>query len=751
MGLWELAPPPAVSSSRESASNGRASHSAARFQAYQGSARSSTSRLVPAAATVLGLHAAVSRRLDSTKRKRVQRATESPTGKLPSQIAKFYDASTEIWLDIWGEHLHHGYYPEDFSGSLKEHQEAQVTMIEEVLKWADVPEPGTAGAPKSFLDVGCGVGGSSRHLQRKYGGTSEGITLSPEQVSFAQTWSERSSQAEVCKFQVANALSIPFPDNSFDLVWSLESGEHIPQKEQFMSEMHRVCKPGGRVILVTWVHRDLLASEQLKKRESRLLKTISWAYHLPDWCSIADYQHIAKERLGITNSKTADWTQYIMPFWGAVIRTALQPRGWRALYKGGWRTVRGALVMPLMRLGYTFGTIKFGLLTYTKQANEASSPSPPRAGPARPAFNAPSVAVSSSRSSLVRRMSTAGQLDTPLQPNDEATPSPGFLQAGPANFLRTVWDFSRPHTLIGSFISVVSVHAFAAVPIVLQYGAQAVLPTALASAVVALVPALLVNIYITGLNQVFDVEIDKVNKPYLPIPAGRLTVREAWGVCTACLGAAVCWSWMLLRTRSMALHLTLASSAVLGTMYSAPPIRLKRYPFFAAFCIVVVRGIIVNLGFYWFAMEAFARAGLVGAACDMRGGVSALFFAMFGLVIALMKDIPDVLGDRMEGIRSLSVRLGPRRVLKLATSVLRTLLLSSAGGFAYWSAKAVLLGKPMQAAFRVALALVACLSLNFLAGKRRRVDPDSPSTVYAFYMDVWRVFYISYLCLPFAT
>eukprot|EP00971_Amphidinium_carterae_P179130 3553184-Amphidinium_carterae.1 len=209
------------------------------------------------------------------------------------------------------------------------------------------------------------------------------------------------------------------------------------------------------------------------------------------------------------------------------------------------------------------------------------------------------------------------------------------------NLLRTVWDFSRPHTIIGSFISVVAVHAFAAVPVMLQYGPQNVLPIMLGSAFVALVPALLINIYITGLNQVFDVDIDKVNKPYLPIPAGRLTVQEAWGVCISCLSAARCWSWMLFRTRSIALHLTLASSAVLGTMYSAPPIRLKRYPFFAAFCIVVVRGIIVNLGFYWFAMEAFARAGLVTAACDVRGGLSALFFAMFGLVIALMKDIPD--------------------------------------------------------------------------------------------------------------
>jgi len=687
------------------------------------------------------------------------------SAKLPAKIAKFYDASTGIWLDIWGEHLHHGYYPEGFKGSLEEHQQAQIDMIEKVLAWSEVPEPGAEGAPKSVVDVGCGVGGSSRHLQRKYGGTTEGITLSPEQVAIAEALSQESGQADVCHFQVANALSMPFPDNSFDLVWSLESGEHIPQKEVFMSEMYRVCKPGGRVILVTWVHRDLPEESkgQLRKREQTLLNTISWAYHLPAWCSIADYAKIAADHLGLSDVKTADWTKYITPFWGAVIRTALQPRGWVALYKGGWRTVRGAMVMPLMRLGYMTGTIKFGLLTYKKPTDSGgeaqSSSSQAKSGvstsalptygrwKASPARGWITSRMRSGRNNArVRCFSGEGTASTP-EPVSQQSP---FLREGPVNAFRTVWDFSRPHTLIGSFISVVAVHAFAAVPIALAKGPSQVLPVISTSTFLALVPALLINIYITGLNQVFDVEIDRVNKPYLPIPAGRLTRREAWQVCVACLGMAVAWSWSHLRARSLALHLTLASSAILGTIYSAPPIRLKRFPFFAAFCIVVVRGIIVNLGFYWFAMQGLASSGLVASPLDARGGVSAVFFGVFGLVIALMKDIPDVLGDRMEGIRSLSVRLGPKRVLRLATAVLRTLLTSCAGGFVYCSGRAFLSGRPLVALLRIALALVACSALNFLAGRHRTVDPETPKTVYDFYMDVWRVFYISYLCLPLA-
>lgn len=85
--------------------------------------------------------------------------------------------------------------------------------------------------------------------------------------------------------QVADALQQPFADDSFDLVWSLESGEHMPDKPQFVGELARVCAPGGRVIIVTWCHRVLAPSEaQLSADEQSLLDRICEAYYLPAWC-----------------------------------------------------------------------------------------------------------------------------------------------------------------------------------------------------------------------------------------------------------------------------------------------------------------------------------------------------------------------------------------------------------------------------------------------------------------------------------
>ena len=239
--------------------------------------------------------------------------------QLRSGIANFYDRSSRLRERTWGEHMHHGYYP---NGEKKNHKQAQVDMVDGVLAWAGVDEQ----KPTSVLDVGCGIGGSTRHIVRKYGCTGRGITLSPVQAGRAQQLSDEQGLGDKLGFQVADALRMPFADDSFDLVWSLESGEHMPDKRQFVSELTRVVKPGGRVIIVTWCHRDLEAGEAgLRPREERLLRTINRAFYLPRWCSVADYVGLARD-FGLRGVRTADWTNDIAQFWPAVIASSLRPQ-----------------------------------------------------------------------------------------------------------------------------------------------------------------------------------------------------------------------------------------------------------------------------------------------------------------------------------------------------------------------------------------------------------------------------------------
>lgn len=166
--------------------------------------------------------------------------------------------------------------------------------------------------------------------------------------------------------QVADALDMPFDDNSFDLVWSLESGEHMPDKKVFVNELFRVATPGGRIIIVTWCHRDLEKGEtSLTKKELKLLAKINRAYYLPQWCSVKDYVDLLTEK-GATDIKREDWSYIIAPFWKAVIKSSLNLKSLIGLLKSGFSTQRGAYAMFLMLRGFDAGLIKFGLITCTK-------------------------------------------------------------------------------------------------------------------------------------------------------------------------------------------------------------------------------------------------------------------------------------------------------------------------------------------------------------------------------------------------
>ncbi|KAF5735303.1 Gamma-tocopherol methyltransferase [Tripterygium wilfordii] len=287
------------------------------------------------------------------------------TVELRKGIAEFYDESSGLWENIWGDHMHHGFYDPNAEASISDHRTAQLRMIEEALRFAGVSEDAEK-KPKSVVDVGCGIGGSSRYLAKKYGAKCQGITLSPVQAQRANALAAAQGLSGEVSFEVADALEQPFPDGQFDLVWSMESGEHMPDKRKFVQELARVAAPGGTIIIVTWCHRDLAPSEQsLEPWEKELLRKICNAFYLPDWCSTANYVELLQSS-SLQDIKTADWSQYVAPFWPAVIRSALTWKGFTSLLRAGFKTIKGALAMPLMIEGYKKGLIKFAILTCRK-------------------------------------------------------------------------------------------------------------------------------------------------------------------------------------------------------------------------------------------------------------------------------------------------------------------------------------------------------------------------------------------------
>ena len=104
----------------------------------------------------------------------------------------------------------------------------------------------------------------------------DGISLSPYQIMRAKQYTDDAKLSPKLNYQVADALNMPFANNSYDLTWSMESGEHMPDKQKFINELVRVTAPSGRIILVTWCHRELKKNETgLKPWENKILQQIS--------------------------------------------------------------------------------------------------------------------------------------------------------------------------------------------------------------------------------------------------------------------------------------------------------------------------------------------------------------------------------------------------------------------------------------------------------------------------------------------
>lgn len=275
---------------------------------------------------------------------------------LNQRIQKFYDESTNLWLDTWGEHMHHGYYGADGQGKKDRHQ-AQIDLIEELLTWGGV------SSATRILDAGCGVGGSARYLAKRFQADALGVTLSPVQFEAAERFTKADDLDKRVHFQVKDMMDLSQEDGPFDLIWSMESAEHIADKKQLMENFYKMLAPGGHLLMATWCHRDFPPS--LSGSEQSLLDKLYRIYNLPPMVAPVELGTLA-EQAGFQNVVTDDWSNAVAPFWGAVIRSALGIRNFSLLMQTSWSTIKGAWAMRYMSNGYKKGLIRYAVLKAVK-------------------------------------------------------------------------------------------------------------------------------------------------------------------------------------------------------------------------------------------------------------------------------------------------------------------------------------------------------------------------------------------------
>ncbi|MBD2539033.1 homogentisate phytyltransferase [Coleofasciculus sp. FACHB-SPT36] len=307
----------------------------------------------------------------------------------------------------------------------------------------------------------------------------------------------------------------------------------------------------------------------------------------------------------------------------------------------------------------------------------------------------------------------------------KTSPSESHPVRRTGSWLYALWKFSRPHTIIGTSLSVTALYAIA-----LATASGGV--TSVEQFLGAWIACLGGNVYIVGLNQLEDVEIDKINKPHLPIAAGEFSRAQAQII------VAISGSVALLLALFLGRYLlfTVGVSLAIGTAYSLPPIRLKRFPFWAALCIFTVRGVIVNLGlflhFNWVLQKSQEIPASVWALT--------MFVLVFTFAIAIFKDIPDMEGDKQYNINTFTIQLGKPAVFNLSLWVITVCYLGMiVAGILSLSA--------VNSTF---LIITHVFALLLLWWRSRSVDLQDKSAIASFYQFIWKLFFLEYLIFPAA-
>ena len=272
-------------------------------------------------------------------------------------VASAYDAWTQDKLleRLWGEHIHLGFYHSEKKDI--DFRKAKINFVHELVRWSGLDK-----LPKGsrILDVGCGIGGSSRILAKHYGFNVTGITISPAQVKRAR---ELTPSRLNCNFLVMDALDLKFEDGSFDAIWSVEAGAHMIDKNKFADEMLRTLRPGGYLALADWNSRDLRACPP-SFLEKLVLKQLLEQWVHPKFISINEFGNILRNNKNSAGRVIAEnWNSYTNPSWYDSIIEGIR-RPFAILSLGPVAIIKSIREIPtilLMNWAFRKGLMEFGV------------------------------------------------------------------------------------------------------------------------------------------------------------------------------------------------------------------------------------------------------------------------------------------------------------------------------------------------------------------------------------------------------
>jgi tocopherol O-methyltransferase len=263
---------------------------------------------------------------------------------LKDRIQQHYDEVSAIYKDIWGVHIHHGYW---VSGT-ETKEEAQEQLIKELIARAGIKNG------SRILDVGCGMGGSAIFLSKTLGAHVTGITISPVQVEIGNALA-REHGADVHLMQMdAEALDM---EDRFDVVWSVEAISHLSNRGDSFRSIARLLEQGGQLVIADWFKSPTATAAQ----EREILEPIERAMLVPKLDPLDAYADYISQA-GLTVTLSEDLSAHVSKTWDLAIELIRDPALWKFAEERGQDFVAFLEGFAAMRAGYGSKAFLYGAL-----------------------------------------------------------------------------------------------------------------------------------------------------------------------------------------------------------------------------------------------------------------------------------------------------------------------------------------------------------------------------------------------------
>lgn len=217
------------------------------------------------------------------------------------EIELYYDLSKTHYEKFWdlrrSRSLHYGYW----DANTKNFHEALLNINKILSEKAGVKKE------DHVLDAGCGIGGSSLWLAKNIGCPVTGISLSAKQVKSANAFAVHESLQSLAVFEQKDFTATGYADESFDIVWAIESVCHAADKSTFITEAYRLLKKGGRLILA-----DFFKLPDLKGKDAKLITEWANGWAIDGFETLQNFTgHLGAA--GFSEVQAEDATVHIIP------------------------------------------------------------------------------------------------------------------------------------------------------------------------------------------------------------------------------------------------------------------------------------------------------------------------------------------------------------------------------------------------------------------------------------------------------